>query len=515
MSHGRDLSRRGFLTAGAAAVGLAGLGFPGPLAAQTVKRGGVLRYAHNTDILSFDPTQLPAGNWPMLYTLYDTLIRFDEKYRAAPQLAESWEFAEQGRRLTMKLRKGVSFHTGRDFTADDVVFTLQRFQDKEVGANFRAMALYVKEARAEDAHTVSFSMEKPNAAILDFLDSMFIMDKVAIREVKTRGVGTGPFRLVRWMPGDRVIWEKNKNYWKSDRPYLDGVEMLAIPDASALAINVETGAIDVAERLAPTDLKRLQGNPALDVYIAAVGNQFNDVLFNLKRPPFDNPKVRQAIDLAIDRERFAQIFYAGFSRGACLPYPEHSPAYFEDQAKRCEFDLDKAKRLLNEAGISSLDLTMTVSAPGYYPGSDVLAQVMNADLRKIGVNLKIENLPQAQARPRILTSRDYQLAGHTYGRANKDPVTMFTSAVAWLAHCEQNVTGYCSEKFTRLVDAAATTLEPEKRRAIFRDINELLLSERFTLAIAPNSIGFVTRKNVRGFTANLDGACILEETWLA
>jgi len=77
------------------------------------------------------------------------------------------------------------------------------------------------------------------------------------------------------------------------------------------------------------------------------------------------------------------------------------------------------------------------------------------------------------------------------------------------------VTGYCSEKFTRLVDAAATTLEPEKRRAIFRDINELLLSERFTLAIAPNIIGFVLRKNVHGFAANLDGACILEDTWLA
>jgi peptide/nickel transport system substrate-binding protein len=259
----------------------------------------------------------------------------------------------------------------------------------------------------------------------------------------------------------------------------------------------------------------LQGNPNLEVIITAVGNQANDILFNLKRPPFDNPKVRAALDLGIDRERFAQIQYAGFSKGACLPYPDYSPGYFEDQAKRCEFNLDKAKRLLNEAGISSLDVTMTVSAPGYYPGSDVLAQVMNADLKKIGINLKIENLPQAQARPKILTTRDYQLAGHVYGRGNKDPVTMFTSAVAWLAGCEQNVTGYCSEKFTRLVDAAATTFEPERRRPIFREINELLLAERFTLAIAPIVIGFVKRKNVHGFAANLDGMCILEEAWLA
>ena len=107
------------------------------------------------------------------------------------------------------------------------------------------------------------------------------------------------------------------------------------------------------------------------------------------------------------------------------------------------------------------------------------------------------------------------MAGHIFGRANKDPVTMFAGAVAWLANCEQNVTGYCSDRFKRLVDEAATTLEPEKRRGIFREINELLLTEKFTLAIAPNFMGFVKRKNVHGFAVNLDGFCILEETWLS
>lgn len=188
MRRSGKLSRRGFLKAGAAAVGLVGLGVSAASsAAQTIKTGGILRYAHNTDVLNFDPTQLPAGNFAMLYTLYDTLIRFDEKYKPTPQLAESWEFGDGGKRLTMKLRKSVTFHTGREFTANDVVFTLQRFQDKEVGANLRTMSLYIKEARADDKHTVSFTMEKPNAAILDFLDSMFIMDKEAIQDVKQRG----------------------------------------------------------------------------------------------------------------------------------------------------------------------------------------------------------------------------------------------------------------------------------------------------------------------------------------
>ena len=514
MRSNHTLSRREFLKASAAAVGLVGLGASGVSAAEVVKKGGILRYAHGADVFNFDPTQLPAGNCAMLYTLYDTLIRFDEKYKATPQLAESWELVDGGKRLRMKLRKGVTFHSGREFTAGDVVFSLQRFQDKDVGAQMRIISLYIKEAKADDKYTISFFMEKPNASILDFLDNMFIMDKEAIADVKSKAVGTGPFKLSRWIPGDRVIWEKNKNYWKEGRPYLDGVEMLAVPDPGALAINVETGAVHIAERLAPTDLKRLQGNADLEIIIGAFGNLYNDVLFNVKRPPFDNPKVRAAIDLAIDRKRFAEIYSAGFSKPACLPYPDFSLGYFEDQAKRCEFNLDKAKKLLNEAGITSLEVTMTVSGP-LYPGSDVLAEVMNADLRKIGVNLKIENLPPAQARPKILTAKDYQMAGHLYGRAHKDPVTMFAGTTPFLTNCEQNNTGYCSDRFKKLVDDAASTLEPEKRKGIFREINELLLAEKFALAIAPNFVGFVKRKNVHGFAVNLDGWCILEETWLS
>ncbi|OGB93973.1 MAG: hypothetical protein A3H39_13820 [candidate division NC10 bacterium RIFCSPLOWO2_02_FULL_66_22] len=514
MSFGQDISRREFLQASAVAAGLAGLGVPAVSGAQPVKKGGILRYAHGADVLNFDPSHLPAGNFAMFYTLYDTLIRFDQKYKATPQLAESWEFTDGGKRLRMKLRKGVTFHSGREFTAADAVFTLQRYHDKEVGALLRNMSLYIKEAKAEDKHTVSFFMEKPNAAILDFFDSMFIVDKEAVKDVKTKGVGTGPFRLVRWIPGDRVIWEKNKTYWKEGKPYVDGIELLTFPDPSALAINIESGAVHIAERVAPSDLKRLRGNANLEIIIGGIGSLYNVVLFNVKRPPFDNPKVRAAVDLAIDRQRFAQIYHAGFSKPACLPYPEFSPGYFEDQASRCEFNLDKAKKLLNEAGISSLDVTMTISSSGFTPGSDVLAEVMNADLKKIGINVKIEDLPQAAARAKILTAKDYQLAGHLYGGANKDPVTMFGRTTPFLTNCEQNSTGYCSERFKKLVDEAAATLEPEKRKAIFREINELLLAEKFALPIAPQIVSFVKRKNVHGFAVNLDGFCILEETWL-
>jgi peptide/nickel transport system substrate-binding protein len=483
-----------------------------PQAAQP-KRGGVLRLAHLSDVIGFDPTQLPLANWPMYFALYDTLIRYDENYKPTPQLAESWDLLDGGKRLVMKLRKGVTFHSGREFTADDVLYTLKRFQTPEVGANMRTLATYIKEARADDKHAVSFFMDKPNAAILDLFDLLFIMDREREKDIKTKSGGTGPFALKSWQNGDKVMLARNTAYWKQDKPLLDGIEVLVVPDASALSVYIETKAIHIAERVAPNDLKRLETNKDLDVVITAYGSLVDDIIMNVKAPPFDSPKVRAAINMAIDRNRFARNYYAGYSQGTCLPYPKNSPGYFADQAGRCEYDLDKARRLLQEAGVTSVQATFNTNRKGN-PSGSVLAQIVQADLAKIGVTLKIVDNDDAVMR-NLIQSKKYEISVHGYGRGNKDPLTMLTTAVVWLPNCEQNKTNYCSDKFTQLVEVAQTTIDPEKRKPILREINELLLSENFTLPIAPNFVAYVKQKGVQGFQANLDGMPIYDDIWIA
>ena len=484
-----------------------------PAATATPKKGGVLRLAHTADVNGFDPTALPTTNWPMYFALYDTLMRFDDKYKATPQLAESWEFADGGKRLTMKLRKGVTFHSGRDFTADDVVYTLGRFQDKDLAANMRTLALYIKQAKADDKYIVTFTMDQPNAAILDLFDLMFIMDRDREKDIKTKSGGTGPFTLKSWINGDRVTFQHNPNYWKQGKPYLDGIEIPVVPDFSALSINVETAAVDMAEGVLPNDLKRLQGSANLDVLITAYGSLCDDIVMNCSKPPFNNVKVRQAINLAIDRDRFAKNFYAGFSGPTCLPYPSNSPGYFEDQAKACEFNLDKAKQLLKDAGLTTVEANILTNSKGNAAGS-TLAQILQADAAKIGINLRIEDLESAVYRTRTL-GKDFQIAVHGYGRGNKDPVTMLTTAVVWLPNCDQNIASYCNEKYTTLVNQAQTTTDVEKRKPILREINQLLTAECFTLPIVPRFMPYVKQKKVQGFATNLDGMPIYDDMWLA
>jgi peptide/nickel transport system substrate-binding protein len=463
-------------------------------------------------VVSFDPCRLHLADAPAFYTFYDTLYRFDDNYKATPQLAESWEIQDEGKRLVFKLRKGVTYHTGREMSADDVVFSLKRYQDKDVAANLRPLALFITNVKADDKSTVSFQMEKRNAAIMDLFDQMYIMDQETIKDVKTRAIGTGPFKFKSWIPGQKVVAERNPNYWKSGRPYLDAIEISSIPDAAALSVSLESGAVDMAERLAPQDLKRLQASPNLDIAIAGAGASINSVLLNVKKPPFNNQRLRAAVDLAINRDRFAQIHYYGFSKGQCLPVAKSSPGYFADQ-DIYEFNLDKARQLSRDAGITDLNVTMIVSTTGGW-GSEKLAQIMQGDLKSIGINLKIEDVPQPVILARALRM-DYECVSWLYGRTSKDPITMYTGARPFLPDCEQNITGFCSDRLKQLVDAGASTYDAEKRKPILRELNQLVRTELFNLPVAPAFFGFASWKKVQGFKANLDGWPILEEVSLS
>jgi len=449
----------------------------------------------------------------MTLTVYDTLLRYDDSMKPTPELAESWEFGDGGKRLVMKLRKGVTFHSGRDFTAEDVVYNLKRYQDEKVGAQVRQMALYISDVKANDKYTVTFLLDEPNAAILDLFDLLFITDKEAEKDLQTKGVGTGPFKLKSWIPSDKTTFEKNVNYWKEGKPYLDGVELLVVPDHNALAVHVESGAIDIADGLNADELKQLEKNSGIELVIAGKGGNTNDISINTTMPPFDNRKVRAAFDLAIDRKRFNERYWAGLGVPTRLPYPRHCPGYFEDQDKY-EFNLEKARELLKEAGVPNLEATVTTSSGSYQPGSDVMAAILQADMKKIGVNLRIEDLPQAQARPKFF-ERKYQIACHSYGRGNRDPIALLNAASPWVPNPENNITGFKSEKYEQLIKDAAKTTDAEKRKPILRELNNLIIAESFCIPVCQGFRGFPKQKRVQGFGANLDGMAILEGVWLS
>jgi peptide/nickel transport system substrate-binding protein len=469
--------------------------------APTPAKGGVLKVGKASDFTGFDPTNFGTfQQW--IPQFYDTLIRQDAALKPSPELAESWQMSTDGRQLTMNLRKGVLFHNGRELEAKDVAFTVKRTADPAIAANIRGMLTPIKSVDVKDKYTAVFNFDRPYAAIFDALDLMYIHPEEEANNLKTKPVGTGPFTLGQWVPNTTVQLKRNVKYWKTDAPLVDEIQVVILPDAQGRIVAMETGSVDVAESPSYVDYVRILDEKKYRVYVAGLGATMMTVYFNVTRQPFNNKKVRQAFSLALDRARITSVYTRGVSEPQCLPWRKEVFAYDAELAKRCDFNLDKAKALLAEAGLPNGAADINISGEGYSPGSKVTAEVFQADLAKIGFKLTIKEYEAAAARPK-LTTGDFQVAAHGYGRANRDPATLFGGALPF--YNKSDITKFESPDYDRLISEGASTMDQAKRKDIYRQLTEIILDECHVLTICPRPERYAFRANVKGFATNLEG----------
>ncbi|MHB1133674.1 MAG: ABC transporter substrate-binding protein, partial [Chloroflexota bacterium] len=362
-----------------------------PAAGTAVKAGGQVKFGRASDFTGFDPTNFGTfQEW--IPAFYDTLTRQDAALKPQPELAESWEMAKDGLTLTMNLRKGVTFHSGRELEAKDVVASFSRVRDPKTGANIRGMMEPVAGAEAKDRHTVVFKFDKPYAAIFDALDMLFIHPEESTDDLKTKPVGTGPFILGERVPNTKTIVKRNPKYWRSGAPLVDEIEIQILPDAQGRIVALETGSVHVIEQPSYLDFVRLRDDKN---YLTATGGEGGSILtvyFNVTRKPFDNKQVRQAISHALDRDRITQTYTRGVSKAQSLPWRKEVFAYDAELEGRFAFNLDKAKQLLAEGGYpNGFEAEINTSGEGYSPGSKMAAEILQADLAKIGVKLTIRD----------------------------------------------------------------------------------------------------------------------------
>ncbi len=476
-----------------------------PASSQTPKRGGLLKIAMSRDILTFDPFILSGG--VLLNNIYDVLTRYDASGRPQPQLAERWEFEDDGRRLVVHLRPGVTFHNGRSLVADDVVFTLKRAQDAAVAANIRPLALLVQSAEARDERTVVLRFEKPNAGVFDLFDLLFIQNKETIDSIKSRGIGTGPFKFVEWNPGSTIRLARNQNYWQPGKPYLDELVFQIAPDAQAMVLQLEAGAVDLAQYPPPRDVRRLRTTAGFTVTDGNLGTEQYGVVLNVTRKPFDNPKVREAVKWAIDRQRFIDTALAGQGEPWCLPWPKTSVGVVAELGSSGGHDPPRAMRLRVEAGLADGFETSILASTG-----DLLSAPLQADLAAVGIRAKIDIREEAVARPRRV-SGDFDIGLALYQRATKDPSSLLQTTIFW-----NPLTGnshFRDPEYTRLVAEGAATLDTAKRREIYRKVTEIIVKENFVIPVSTSARNWAMRDVVRGFAPSLDNYELFSETWLA
>lgn len=475
------------------------------------------------DSASLDGSIVTDGeSLKIAHQVFDSLLEYKEgTTEVQGSLAESWKVSDDGLKYTFKLRQGVKFHDGTDFNADAVVFNFTRWSNPKSEYKFEGDSFdyydsmfgpdgkrVIKEVKAIDPSTVEFTLNQPQAPFLQNLamTSFGIASPTAIKEkkenFKNEPVGTGPFVFKEWKRNDSITLEKNASYWKEGLPKLNKVIVRSIPDNSARFNALQNGEIDLMEDLSPDDLATLESNPSLHK-IERPANNVGYVGFNLKKKPLDNVKVRQALNHAVNKQAIIDAFFAGQAEPAVNPLPSSLWGY-NDTVKDYEYDLEKAKQLLAEAGYPNglpNELTfyaMPVSRP-YMPDGKKVAEVIQADFEKIGVKVKIESpewatyLDDAQAGEKD----DIFMLGWTGD--NGDPDNFLYTLLDKDAIPSNNYSYYANDKLHELLIAAQKETDQAKRSELYKQAQEIIKADAPWIPLVHTTPLLAAKANLKGY----------------
>jgi peptide/nickel transport system substrate-binding protein len=474
--------------------------------------GGTLRTGLTPDLANLEVHFILTSQYENLWLTMDRLIAYDDALVPQPRLAESWDFSSDAKQLKFNLRKNVQFHTGREFTSDDVKYNLLRVRDTKIGAGtFTNQSNWFATIEMPDKYTIVLKSEQPRPLVFDFFQYFNMIEKDTAEgpDSKSKLVGTGPFALVEWVQGDHLSLTKNTSYWQSGIPYLDNVQVSILRDQAAMLSQLEAGALDTMKSVPLRDVVRLKADPEYQALVHPNSGIIYVFGLNTLYPPLDNKKVRQALNYAVDRKRFTDAVMLGLGRMQELPWPPGSPAYDASKEMFYPFDLDKAKALLQEAGVGEfeMDIVMTQSTEG---GS--MAQIYQADLARIGVKLNIITTDSATWLDYVNNRKYNGVYWSTVTRANLLPGTMITSGR--MSDPVQNNSGFKTDAYTQLTNDLVTEADPAKQKVIYSKLNDMLLDESFAYIVSTAPPTMVAHKRVRNLTTPSYGGFGYAEAWL-
>lgn len=500
------------------------------LAASSSFAAGTLIYCSEGSPEGFDSAQYTGGQTfdAAGHAMFNRLVEFEHgSTKIIPGLAEAWTVSPDGKEYTFKLRKGVKFHTtewfkpSRDFTADDVVFTFSRMIDKNYPFNkaYPAEFPYASDTGLDanitavtkvDANTVKFTLKDPDADLLakiampfasvlsaEFADKLVKEGKANM--INQQPVGTGPFILKRYQKDAQIRYVANKQYWRKGAVKVDNLIFAITTDPSVRYQKMKAGECQIMSYPKPSDLAAMKTDPALKV-IAAPGFNIGYVSYNTEKPQLAKKEVRQALDMAINRKAIIDAVYQGQGQEASNPFPSSLWSY-NKSLKNAPYDVAKAKALLAKAGYpNGFDISlwaMPVQRP-YNPNAKLMAEMIQADWAKIGVNAKITTYEWGEYLKRMKNGEhDTGLIGWTGDYASPD------NFLGVLLTCEavggSNYSRYCSKEFDALVLKARKSTDLKERTALYSKAQEVFKKDLPWTTIAHSVVNQPMRKEVNGF----------------
>jgi peptide/nickel transport system substrate-binding protein len=484
---------------------------------QAQKTGGSLAVGLELDIAGFDPLKVGVFDTSANMAaslIFDTLTYLDDKGDAQPKLAVSWSHSDDYKTWTFKLRPGVKFHDGTAFDAQALKFNFDRQKDPKNKCRCAFYVAIIKEVEAADELTAVFRLTDPSVnwpKILTIPSSNNVVQSPAAMQAKgddynRNPVGTGPFVLKSWIAGDRLVLERNPNYWNKGRPHLDRVVMRPLPDSQARFASLEAGDTDLIwdDEFDSDNILKAKKNPAFTVH-EHVGSGATVFAFNTKVAPFDDVRVRRALVMALDRPKWSQVITNGLSRPATNPYGDGSWVKCKDDGA-LPFDLGKAQALLREYG-NPVKFKMLVTAT---PRGRANGQVLQQFWKQAGAEMEIEQVDQTAIVTRAFARQFDLTPWRIVDLADPDPqmyANFRTGSPVALAN-------YSNPELDRLLDYARVTADPEKRTESYCAISRLINSEAIWFWTFQNTYYAISKAKVKGLPKLYNGVIDVSPTWI-
>lgn len=461
---------------------------------SALAQSGTLEVAIDSSPVGLDPHVATAfSTFAVIGQIYDGLVELNAELELEPALAESWEASEDGLTYTFTLREGVTFHNGRAMTSDDVVFSFDRIMNEETGSPFASRFTQVESVTAPDAQTVVFSLSAPYAPFLSNLTNLSVIPEEAAGDLQQNAVGTGPFRFAEWVPDTYVRLEANPDYYREGEPGVAELRFNIVPEASTRAAGLRSGEYHLLPDVDPATAETLRTVPNVTL-LETQDLAYTLLGLNVSEPPFDDPRVREAINLAIDRGEIVQAVYFGNA----VPGGPLSPGLSEWALDTSEFpcyqsDPEAAQALLAEAGQEGLEFEILTFSTVQVV-SDV-AQVLQAQLQRAGITTTI-NVAEFGTFVQRWQNSDFEAFVSLNG-GSTDPDGYFYRT--FYTGGSTNVFGYSDPEVDALLDEGQTESDEAARYDIYADVQRALACTGPAAHVAYGTLFSAVGEGVAGF----------------
>jgi peptide/nickel transport system substrate-binding protein len=435
----------------------------------------ILGYEWSGEKQSMDPADMHSGDDAYhTFAVYNRLVDIDDNFNVLPELATEWSVSPDGLTWTFKLRDGVKFHSGKDFSSADVVYTFKRLLDEKTGSGARAVLEFLDPngIKAVDARTVSFTTPKPVVELPVLITNKFtniVPEGAMADQLRLKEDGTGPFMQEQFTPNAPVrILKKNPNYWNAGQPKADCLRITVAQEAVAAVSALKAGQVDLMLNVDPSVITSLKNDASVQLLETAASNSMTISMW-VDTKPFDDIKIRQALKAVVDRQAMVDTVLLGFGEaGADSPVPVGSPASYTKEAPKQDIEL--AKKLLAEAGHKD-GLKIDLYTAEGVPGMVRMAQVFAEMAKPAGFDINVIVTPAESFWDDVWLKKPILTSAWSMRPPGEGLAVAYTQSAKWKeTHWER-------PDYDALLLKANTTVDAAERNKLFQQTGEMLAKE--------------------------------------